>query len=373
MVPPFCPNPACPYWQPRRLLSPPPSGHPWFQSYGCYHSKRNGRVPRFRCRSCGRSFSPQTFALSYYEKRRLSLRGLVSRLCSGESLRAIGRAFHCSVASVSNRIARLARARLAAHDRLTSDLPLAEPLAADGFESFTRCQDFPEHLCLLLGSRSQFLYSFSHCTLRRKGRKTARQKARCRRLEAEGAYPLSGVSTAFETLLGQLPAFQLPLSSPPILFTDEHPAYPGAVRRLGLPLHHCRIPGTAARTRANPLFPVNYFDRELRKDLAAHRRETVCFARDVRRSLERLAVYAFHHNYEKPFRIGRSRELHALRHGQFAGITRSRIEAALEKSYHLRPFFLREPLRWFSRQLWSWQCYTPPPVGHPRLAGFLFT
>ena len=57
------------------------------------------------------------------------------------------------------------------------------------------------------------------------------------------------------------------------------------------------------RDRRNPLFPVNYIDRELRKDLAEHVRETVRFARNVNHCMERLWVYLLDHNVYKRFRI----------------------------------------------------------------------
>ncbi|GAB1432910.1 hypothetical protein MASR2M29_15350 [Spirochaetota bacterium] len=41
---------------------------------------------------------------------------------------------------------------------------------ADGFESFDRSQYFPNQINLVLGKNSQFLYDYSHTTIRRKGR-----------------------------------------------------------------------------------------------------------------------------------------------------------------------------------------------------------
>jgi hypothetical protein len=52
----------------------------------------------------------------------------------------------------------------------------------------------------------------------------------------------------------------------------------------------------------NPLFPVNYLDRELRKDLHEHVRESVCFGRNVNRQMERLSLYLLYHNYLKAHR-----------------------------------------------------------------------
>lgn len=65
---------------------------------------------------------------------------------------------------------------------------------------------------------------------------------------------------------------------------------------------HQKIPSRRPRTRTNPLFTVNYLDRQLRKDLAEHVRETVRFARNVCNSMERLWVAIGEHNFYKRFR-----------------------------------------------------------------------
>jgi hypothetical protein len=65
---------------------------------------------------------------------------------------------------------------------------------------------------------------------------------------------------------------------------------------------HATVSSRAARSRSNPLFPVNYLDRELRKDLHEHGRESVCFGRNVNRQMERLTLYLFYHNYLKSHR-----------------------------------------------------------------------
>lgn len=95
------------------------------------------------------------------------------------------------------------------------------------------------------------------------------------------------------------------------LDTDEKPAYISAINRNEIlskmrqenRFTHYRTPSTAPRTFSNPLFPVNYLDREVRKDVAAQVRETVRFNRHVCGGLFRLCCYGFHHNYLKRFRI----------------------------------------------------------------------
>ena len=96
-----------------------------------------------------------------------------------------------------------------------------------------------------------------------------------------------------------------------VLHTDEKLEYRRALAKnerlckaiAEKTFRHEKTSSTARRTRSNPLFPVNYFDRELRKDLAEHVRETVRFARNVNHSMERLWIYAHRHNFKKRFRV----------------------------------------------------------------------
>ncbi|MBL8967752.1 MAG: hypothetical protein JNG85_12145 [Spirochaetaceae bacterium] len=99
-------------------------------------------------------------------------------------------------------------------------------------------------------------------------------------------------------------------------------------------LVHRTVSSRAARTRANPLFPVNYLDRELRKDLHEHVRETVCFGRNINRQMERLALYIFAHNYRKRYRIPNDRRSHA----EVAGYDPRRIAVELKLVWKRRAF-----------------------------------
>jgi hypothetical protein len=61
---------------------------------------------------------------------------------------------------------------------------------------------------------------------------------------------------------------------------------------------------------------VNYLDREIRKDLAEHHRETVCFARSQLMSDARMWIYLVWHNTDKPYRISPRQD---VSHAEAAG------------------------------------------------------
>jgi transposase-like protein len=304
--PPFCARPDCPAHTPD-----PRKPYTDYIDWGSYRTRAFGTVPRFRCTRCGKTFSAQTFRVDYYTKKVLDYEELACRLVSCESLSAIGRAVGASTDVVSNRISRASRQALAFESRLSGSRKLREDLAADGFESFCVSQYFPNNIHILVGSESQFVYAADHVTLRRKGRMTEKQKKKRAELDERYKPPRGALTASFARIATESLAVLSDGARPSLkLWTDEKKEYPrgisaspcaSAMQDIGR-LEHRTVSSRAARTRFNPLFPVNYLDRELRKDLHEHTRETVCFGRNVNRQMERLVLYLYWHNYRKRHR-----------------------------------------------------------------------
>lgn len=363
MTPVFCPNLHCRHHHDDRS----PTRETWWVPVGSHMTKVVGRVQRFQCRSCGKTFSTRTFELDYYAKKSIPYREIFDRLPAGASVSALARGLRCSVASAQNRLDRLARNCIAFHESLLRGHTLAEDLVADGFESFDRSQFFPNNVNLLVGKDSQTLYASTHVTLRRKGRMTPSQRRRRARYEETWKAPGKGVETSFAQLLTVIPALWDPARKPTlVLSTDEHRAYPRSIARVGdLTIHaatgsfvHRTYSSKASRTTDNPLFPVNYFDRELRKDLPAYHRESTCFCRNVANGRLRFAVYQAWHNYRKPHRIVYTRErppVHAVK----AGMDKARIERGLADLCVQRAFLSKSDLSWEGRNVWLKASSTP--------------
>jgi hypothetical protein len=151
-----------------------------------------------------------------------------------------------------------------------------------------------------------------------------------------------------------------------VLRTDEHPAYPHAIRHIdGLraatsqgAFIHERYLSKERRTLSNPLFPVNYYDRELRKDIAAFRRESSCFTRNVSNGLLRLEHHQVWHNYWKPHRVGWMAEQQKT-HAEWAGIETERIGREMERLFVDRAFLSHQELNDEERKTWLKRHRTP--------------
>jgi transposase-like protein len=332
----FCPNRECVN---HRLDLTDES---WLTPNGFYSTRTFGVVRRYKCLDCNRGFSDQTFSLDYYAKMKIDYPALLLDISSSMNDRAIAREMEVSPGTIKNRTERLARQAIAFHTNNLSHNSLREDLVADGFESFCVSQYFPNNLNILVGKESQLVYFFNYTLLRRKGRMTAAQKVKREELEKEVEYPKKELENNFKELALNIKKLmensEIPFTQ---LYTDEKKEYKRALEKIVYfdeeNFEHVTISSKKARIKKNPLFAVNYMDREIRKDLANHRRETVCHARNVNNMMNRLAVYFHWHNYIKPFRIKDPVSI-KRRHAEEAGMFRPLFEKDMEHIYIKRSF-----------------------------------
>ena len=168
----ICPTPSCPHHNPNPTTQ-------WYDYHGSYTSCGVARQ-RYRCRSCGRTFSERTLSINYWAHFDIDYPLLISLIASGLSVRGLSRHFDISVKTVQNRIGRLARTIIASVSVLQHSIELSEHLVADGLENFCVSQDFPNNIHLLVGKESQFTYGINYALMRRKGTMTDEQKKRCK-------------------------------------------------------------------------------------------------------------------------------------------------------------------------------------------------
>lgn len=355
----FCPRSGCTNHHSRH------PGPQWYQSAGSYYTEAFGWVPRFRCNHCGKYFSAQTFSIDYYSKRTISYQRLLKHLVTTSSIRDMARDFSVSVDVVLNKLSRFARNCLAVLQQLQREVRLSEHLVADGFESYTVSQFFPCHVNLLAGKTSQLVYWIDYVTLRRKGRMTDEQRQRRGILERLYQADPKGVERSFRELyteIAHLITDGRMLNA--ALVTDEHPAYVRAERghlcvkglRRQQRFEHERVSSTLPRTRFNPLFSVNYLDRQLRKDMAEHVRETVCFGRNVSCALDRLVVYLVYHNMLKPYRESQG---DMRSHAEVAGLSSGIVKGLCYGLYSRRAFYSKVRPEGTVRKIWQRRYLTP--------------
>jgi hypothetical protein len=337
--PEFCPNPHCALHLPNHVKD-----YQWYTAAGSYMTKAFGKVKRFYCTHCGKYFSEQSFSIDYYAKRTLSYPTLFEMVFTTSSVRDMARAFHVKKDTILNKLSRLARNAIIALNIIYEEVHLQEDMVADGFETFTVSQYFPAVINLLVGKKSQMVYWFDYVTIKRKGRMTEEQKRTREALEKLFRAPKNGVFQSFFSLSDHMARLICHGKQKSIgFYTDEHPTYTRVLQTsLAMKvlffqerITHIQVPSTKPRTVSNHLFSVNYIDRQLRKDISSCVRETVCFARNVCRSMDRLIIYFLYHNLYKPYR---EQQGDFRSHAEVAGVSEKKVEDSKKRIFTKRAF-----------------------------------
>jgi hypothetical protein len=171
-----------------------------------------------------------------------------------------------------------------------------EPLVLDGFRTFEHSQYWPMDINLLIGT-SHFIYGFNDAELRRSGTMRPAQRVKRRILEKKFGRPdPKATQHQVEELLRRV----INPGGTAVLRSDEHPAYPRAMKRLSnRNFRHEATSSKEERTTMNPLFPVNLADMLLRHSSSNHKRETIAFSKRRQGALYRVAIWAVWRNYIK--------------------------------------------------------------------------
>jgi hypothetical protein len=134
---------------------------------------------------------------------------------------------------------------------------------------------------------------------------------------------------------------------------------------------HWTVNSQLPRTFDNPLFASNYLDREIRKDQAAHRRETTCFGRNVANGLSRLTCYLGYHNYHKQYSI-KAPVMEDETHAEVAGIPAAAIAKVRRPMFRRRAFLSLTKLDSVENKLWKKEVRTPGTAKAAYLPAFAF-
>ena len=289
-VPPHCPNPNCTHFNTLSSAWP-------FKRKGFFLRRRSPhRIQRFTCLTCHRHFSTQTFSTSYWQKRPELMGRIVLMVVGCMGNRQMARALLCSPSTVAHQVARLGRHCLLIQARELGRIETLSEIAIDGFESFEWSQYFPFHHNVAVDVESGYFLYHTDSPLRRKGRMTAHQKARRARLEHSLGRPdAQAVETGVRDLIEPL-LLQHHVAS---IRSDDHRAYPRAIQRLRGGVTHRITSSKARRDQRNPLWEVNLLDLMVRHSTAAHKRETIAWAKRRQASIEKLAIFQMWRNYFK--------------------------------------------------------------------------
>ncbi len=310
--PPHCPNPTCDFhvdstgWR--------------FKRAGTYErAQKPFVIQRYRCVTCKRSFSSQTFSVTYWLRRPDLLEAVFHAEVSCSGHRQIARQLGVSHTTIQRLVERLGRHCLLVHEmfrRRAKEKLASEPLVMDGLGAFSGGQYWPVEVTALIGAKSYYSHDFTVSEMRRSGKMTDEQKKRRAQYEASLGRP--DPKALFDDVLDLLRS-NLPEREPVELRTDEHKTYRRALRGLqGLQIEHLTISSKDPRTPKNPLFAVNSLHMFLRHSGSNHKRETIAFSKRIQAVIYRHAVFQVWRNLVK---AGAERDAKKRTPAQRLGVT----------------------------------------------------
>lgn len=258
-TPPFCPNAEC-----SQHSSPAPQ---FFTRHGSFQAKcRAHRVPRFRCRSCRRTFSRQTFRSDYRDhKPHLNTR-LFDLITMGVGIRMSSRRLKLSLRCTELKLRKMAKHL--EHLNLTMRRPLEGKVEFqfDELETYETNRSLcPVTVPVLLEKTSRFLIWAESAPIRPKGTMTKKRLRKLAIWEKKHGRRVDRSRGAIRRTLEHGAAL-LDGSAQLKLYTDEKLTYPAHARSaFGTKLvEHHKTNSKLVRNTANPLFPINHEDARSR-------------------------------------------------------------------------------------------------------------
>ncbi len=268
--PPFCPNGNC-----KHHHSLP--GQWPYKHFGSYRRQSdNRRIQRYRCLSCQRTFSTQTFSTTYWQKLPHLDSKVITLVANGMCNRQIARELQVDPVTANRKIERLGRHCLLFLMQMLQGAPTARRIVFDGFETFEFSQFFPFHHNVAVEKETDFILFFNDSELRRKGRMTAGQKLRRQELERKYGRP---DPKAIEKAITELLSVVIDGQEQVEVYTDDHHQYRKPIQRYGDVVAHSVTPSKQHRDKNNSLWEINLFDRFFRHSNVNHTRETLAWSK----------------------------------------------------------------------------------------------
>lgn len=288
--------PRCPYRHCIQHIDPVPS---FFTKHGYYKANcRPKPIPRFRCRSCRRTFSRQSFRADFRDHRPDLNHRLLQLLTSGIGLRQSARVLKLSRRCTELKFRKLARHLRRLNLNLQVPLPARSVLQFDEFETFEgRRNTRPLSVPILIERSTRFVIWAESATIRPHGRMSAN---RLQAIENEERRLGPRRNTSIRGIVRTLKrgASLIPQGGIVVLESDEKVAYPTCARKAfdGRTVIHHQTNSKLARMTWNPLFPINHTEAVLR-DLLGRLRRRSWLASKKRRFLDlALQMWIAHRN-----------------------------------------------------------------------------
>lgn len=266
-------------------------------------------IPRFKCRTCGRTFSRQSFRMDYRDHRPDLNRALFLLLAAGLGLRQCSRILALSLPCTQRKFRKIARHLRRLNRNLCGPLPAAPRLQFDELETYeTRRSTRPLTLGLLIERDSRFVVAARAAPIRASGPMPDRRRRALAEDEARFGRRQSRSRALVRHVLRR--GAELAAHARSVLLeTDEKSTYPALARQAfgAERLLHLRTSSRLPRHTWNPLFPINHTEA-MARDLTGRLRRESWLSSKRRWCLNlQLEIFAAYRNLVRP-RFNRDRK-----------------------------------------------------------------
>ena len=277
--------PRCPYVRCSKHLEPTAR---FFRHHGHYQPLcRPHPVPRFRCKSCGRTFSRQTFRMDYRDHRPDLNARLFQTLASGVGLRQSSRNLRLSLRCTELKFRKIARHLRRLNLNLRTTLPAGSKFQLDELETYEgRRNGRPISVPIVIETESRYIIWAESATIRPRGKMTPSRRLAILADEARFGRRRDRSRRSVRRTLERAASLLRP-EQIVLLDTDQKTSYVGLAKAVfgRRRLLHRRTSGKLPRTAANPLFPINHTEAVAR-DLTGRLRRQSWLASKKRRYLD---------------------------------------------------------------------------------------
>ena len=296
--------PRCPYLSCSQHLQPEPG---FFRRRGRYRPLcRPEGVPRFRCTTCKRSFSRQTFRHDYHDHQPDWNVPLFMLLASGVGLRQSARVLDANPRSVQDKKAKMARTFEFLHRNLCPRLPAGRVFVLDEEETYEGASIRPLTMPVLIEMETWFVVATAVGSIRRLAPAGSARRVRQQLEERTGPRPDQSrecVRAVLSTLAQKVHNGNI------LLRTDQKASYATIAKDVfGARLIHETTAGTVARGTHNPLFPINTTLAMTRDNCGRLRRRSWLVTKKAERLQNHLLIFTVYRNYVRR-RFNRDQEV----------------------------------------------------------------
>ncbi len=317
-LPPFCPYPAC----------PSRAGEPFlWHREGCYLRRADGRrVSRFRCRTCQRRFSAQTFRLDFRLQKPHVNPAVLACLVSKVTFRQTARILRVDRKTVHRRLRLFGPALRELHQTLLrrgrEHGGLFGTFSLDELETYEHNRRLkPLTMPVLIHRPTRFVVHAEVGKLPARGGLSGRD---VQRKQAQGPRP-SESREKVRRCLEVLKEIHDP--SELVQFVSDRKRLYGMLLKEQFPGRigtHVQVPSGDARNTANPLFAINHTLASLRDHVSRLVRRTWAASKRGPELMHHVWVWVAWRNYVRSL----SNRLRRVSAGMMLGLLRRRLTPA---------------------------------------------